>query len=160
PYLAIIRCGSNHCLVNDGSQRNFDIALNMYAHPSNNRLLDDCEYVYSGGLNKYKGAFQFIDARVLEKYRGFTLLDDDIQITHSDLSGFLEYCSAHGLDLAQPSLSSDSFYTYEYLVNASPSGWRAVTMVEVMCPYFSSDAFKVALNTFDLSYSTWGLDVI
>jgi hypothetical protein len=33
-------------------------------------------------------------------------------------------------------------------------------MVEVMCPYFSSDALRVALNTFDLSYSTWGLDFI
>ncbi len=33
-------------------------------------------------------------------------------------------------------------------------------MVEVMCPYFSEAALEVALNTFDLSYSTWGLDLI
>ena len=160
PYLAIIRCGANHSLVDDGGQRKFDIALNLYASPNNKLLLDDCEYLYSGGLNKYKAAGQFIDGPLLEKYRGFIFLDDDVEITYSRLSQFLEYCSAHGFGLAQPSLTLDSFYSHRHLLNASRSGWRAVGMVEVMCPYFSSDALRVALNTFDLSYSTWGLDFV
>ena len=33
-------------------------------------------------------------------------------------------------------------------------------MVEVMCPYFSANALRIALPTFDLSYSTWGLDFV
>jgi hypothetical protein len=33
-------------------------------------------------------------------------------------------------------------------------------MVEVMCPYFSADALRIALPTFDLSYSTWGSDFV
>ena len=159
-FLVIVRCGRNHCLIDDGSDRNFDIALNFYACPDDKRLLENCEYVYSGGINKYKAAFQFIDGTLLRKYRGFTFLDDDLEITYSHLSRFLEYCSAHGFRLAQPSLSRDSFYSHQPLVNASRSGWRIVDMVEVMCPYFSSDALKIALNTFDLSYSTWGLDLI
>ena len=159
PYLAIIRCGENHCLIHDGSQRNFDIALNLYAQPSA-QALDDCEYAYSGGINKYRAARQFIDGALLAKYRGFVFLDDDLEIAHSDLSRFLDYCWGHGFQLAQPSLTPDSFCSHTHLLNASPSGWRSVRMVEVMCPYFSSDALSVALNTFDLSYSTWGLDDI
>ena len=158
PYLAIIRCGANHRLVDDGSQRNFDIALSLYACPNDKRLLDGCEYSYSGGINKYKAACQFIDGALLEKFRGFIFLDEDLEITYSHLSQFLDYCWAHGFGLAQPSLTSDSFYSHKHLLNASRSGWRPVGMVEVMCPYFSSDALRVALNTFDLSYSTWGLD--
>jgi hypothetical protein len=160
PYLAIIRCGANHCLVDDGSQRKFDIALNFYACPNDERSLDGCEYSYSGGANKYKAALQFIDGALLERFRGFIFLDDDLEMTYSHLSQFLEYCEAHGFGLAQPSLTSDSFYSHKHLLNASRSGWRSVNMVEVMCPYFSRDALRVALNTFDLSYSTWGLDHI
>ena len=59
-----------------------------------------------------------------------------------------------------PSLAEDSHFSYAYLVNAATSGWRPVPMVEVMCPYFSSSALRKALGTFNLSYSTWGLDVI
>lgn len=160
PYLAIIRCGANHRLVDDGSQRKFDIALSLYACPNDQSLLDGCEYSYSGGINKYKAACQFIDAALLEKFRGFIFLDEDLEITYSHLGQFLDYCWAHGFGLAQPSLTSDSFYSHKHLLNASRSGWRSVGMVEVMCPYFSSDALRVALNTFDLSYSTWGLDHI
>ena len=85
PYLAIIRCGANHRLVDDGSQRNFDIALSLYACPNDKSLLDGCEYSYSGGINKYKAAYQFIDGALLEKFRGFIFLDDDLEITYSHL---------------------------------------------------------------------------
>jgi len=155
-YLAIIRCGATHSLVDDGG-RNFDIALSLYARPTAHAL-DNCEYSYCGGVNKYKAARQFIDDALLEKYVGFILLDEDLEITYSNLARFLDYCSAHEFQLAQPSLTSDSFFSHSQLLNAAPSGWRAVRMVEVMCPYFSSDALRIALSTFDLSYSTWGLD--
>jgi hypothetical protein len=160
PYLAIIRCGAKHCLVDDGSQRNFDIALNLYAPPDTKQLLEDCEYLYRGGINKYKAAWQFIGGVLLAKYKGFIFLDDDLEITYSNLSRFLEYCSAHGFGLAQPSISTDSSYSHKHLVNVSPTGWRRVGLVEVMCPYFSNDALRVVLNTFDRSYSTWGLDFL
>jgi hypothetical protein len=159
-YLVVIRCGRKHCLVDDGGERNFDIALNMYACPDKKELLDNCEYLYSGGINKFKAAYQFVDDALLDTYQGFAFLDDDLEVTYSHLSQFFHYCSAHGFGLAQPSLSSDSYFSHRQLVNASPSAWRAVEMVEVMCPYFSRGALQVALNTFDLSYSTWGLDHI
>jgi hypothetical protein len=159
PYLVVIRCGANHCLIDDGSQRQFDIALSLYARPSE-YLLDACECSYSGGVNKYKAARQFIDAPLLERFRGFMFLDDDVETTYSQLSQFLDYCWAHGFALAQPSLTSDSYYSHRQLLNASRAGWRSVSIVEVMCPYFSSSALRVALNTFDLSYSTWGLDYV
>jgi len=160
PYLAIIRCGAKHRLVDDGSQRNFDIALNLYAPPDTKEPRDDCEYLYSGGINKYKAAWQFIGDVLLSKYTGFIFLDDDLEITYSHLSQFLEYCSAHRFGLAQPSISKDSSYSHEHLVNASSSGWRTVALVEVMCPYFSTDSLRIVLNTFNRSYSTWGLDFL
>jgi len=159
PYLAIVRCGRSHCLIDDCSERNFDIALNCYAEPEGVRS-GDYEYLYVGGINKYKAAVQFISKAHLRRYRGFIFLDDDIEITNSRLSQFLAYCSTHGFGLAQPSLTHDSHFSHEHLLNASSRGWRFVPMVEVMCPYFSSSALGKAIHTFDLSYSTWGLDFV
>jgi hypothetical protein len=159
PYLAIIRCGARHALVHDSSERNFDIALNLYAE-ADKRCWDESEYVYTGGISKYKAALQFISEELLGKYEGFIFLDDDLKVTYSQLSRFLAYCSAHRFGLAQPSLTPDSSYSHKHLVNVSERGWRPVHLVEVMCPYFSRDALRTALYTFDLSDSSWGLDFI
>lgn len=159
PYLAVIRCGSDHGLRDDGSERNFDIALSLFAQPSTHAL-NAAEYAYAGGINKYQAARQFIDRAQLQRYRGFVFLDDDLEMSYSQMSRFVDYCWTHRFGLAQPSLTLDSPYSHRHLLNASPAGWRSVAMVEVMCPYFSSAALEVALSTFDLSYSTWGLDLI
>jgi hypothetical protein len=158
PYLVIVRCGASHGLIDDGSERKFDLALNWYERPADPRLVDACEYSYTGGLNKYKAARQFLNEGLSSRFRGFMFLDDDLEITYSQLNQFLEYCSDRSFRLVQPSLSSDSFYSHKQLLNTKASGWRTVEMVEVMCPYFSQPALKLALKTFDLSYSTWGLD--
>jgi hypothetical protein len=159
PFLVIIRCGARHGLVDDASDRNFDIALNLYA-PPDPRVLEACEYAYSGGVNKYKAAKHFLSGAFLDRYRGVMLLDDDLEIAHSQLSKFLDYCWSHEFELAQPSLTLDSSWSHKDLLNASSSGWRPARIVEVMCPYFSSCALRLALTTFDLSYSTWGLDYV
>ena len=159
PYLAVIRCGSSHSLIDDGSSRNFDLALNRYAKPDTAHKAD-WEYLYVGGVNKYKAAFQFIGESHLANYRGFVFLDDDVEMTYSDLSSFLTFCSTHGFGLAQPSLTPDSIVSHRHLINVSNRGWRSVPLVEVMCPYFSASALREALPTFDLSYSTWGLDFV
>jgi hypothetical protein len=156
-HLVIIRCGREHGLINDGNSRNFDIALNPYLKPASS-CLAECDYLYSGGINKYQAALQFISEDLLNAYEGFMLLDDDLEMTYSQLSRFLEYCSRNGLGLAQPSLTRDSSYSHKHLVNAAERGWRAVPMVEIMCPYFSSTSLKTVISTFGLSESTWGLD--
>lgn len=156
-YLVYIRSGTSHCLINDAQERNFDIALNLYEEPKNINE-NDYEYIIIGGLNKYKAAYQFIDDGLMQKYKGFIFLDDDLEISCSDLGRFLNFCTQHQLSLAQPSLTRDSYYSHNVLLNVSNTGMRTVNMVEVMCPYFSSEALSSVICTFDLSYSTWGLD--
>ena len=157
-FLVFVRSGGACELVDDG-ERNFDIALNLYAAPRG-ASLPNHEYLVSGGINKYKAAYQFIDEELLRTYRGFMFLDDDLQITHSELSAFLEFCQANGLQLAQPSQTNDSHCSHDSLRQVPGARSRRSDLVEVMCPYFSADALRTAIFTFDLSYSTWGLDYL
>jgi hypothetical protein len=156
-FLVFIRSGGTSQLVDDG-ERNFDIAFNLYASPPG--PLDNYEYVVSGGINKYKAAYQFIDEELLGAYRGFMFLDDDLEITYSQLSAFLDFCRQDDLQLAQPSQSPESHCSHEDLRHRPGGRSRHVEIVEVMCPYFSAKALRAAISTFDLSYSTWGLDYL
>lgn len=157
--LIFVRCGGECALIDDGGKRNFDIALNLFAGNPDG-LMREYEYVIAGGINKFKAARQFLDDDLLSRYTGFMFLDDDLEMTYSELSGFLRYCKSKMFTLAQPSLTHDSYCSHGHLVNTATKGWRHVDMIEVMCPYFSRDALKSAICTFDLSYSTWGLDYI
>jgi hypothetical protein len=158
-FLAFIRCNGSHRLIDDDTSRIFDIALSVYANSSSPELRD-YEYLIAGGLNKFKAASQFINADLLNKYKGFIFLDDDLEISYSHLGGFFRFCALNNFPLAQPSLTRDSYYSHKHLLNKSASGWREVDMIEVMCPYFSSASLKELLRTFDMSYSTWGLDFL
>jgi hypothetical protein len=157
-FLVFIRSGGGCGLVADGA-RNFDIALNLYAGPRDGPLPSH-EYLVSGGINKYKAAYQFIDEELLRTYRGFMFLDDDLEITYSQLSAFFDFCRLNDLQLAQPSQTPDSHCSHEVLRQVPGVRSRRTDFVEVMCPYFSADALRTALFTFDLSYSTWGLDYL
>jgi hypothetical protein len=157
-FLVFIRSGGTCRLVNDG-ERNFDIVLNLYAGECDVSL-GNHEYLVSGGINKYKAAHQFIDEALLGSYLGFMFLDDDLEITYSELSAFLDFCRQNDLQLAQPSQPSDSHCSHEPLRRKPGVRSRPVEIVEVMCPYFSAKALRAAIFTFDLSYSTWGLDYL
>jgi hypothetical protein len=157
-FLVFIRSGGTCRLVDDGG-RNFDIVLNLYAGQRDGSL-GDHEYLVSGGINKYKAAYQFIDEELLGAYRGFMFLDDDLEITYSQLSGFLDFCLQNDLQLAQPSQSPDSHCSHESLRHMPGARSRNAEIVEVMCPYFSAKALRTAISTFDSSYSTWGLDYL
>ena len=158
-FLVFVRSGGQCQLIDDGSDRNFDIALNLYACPTGIPP-GPHEYLMIGGINKYQAAYQFLDPLVLGSYRGFMFLDDDLEMTYSELSRFLTFCGENGLQLAQPSQSPDSHCSHPHLLNVGGARSRHVEMVEVMCPYFSVDALKTALATFNLSDSTWGLDYL
>jgi hypothetical protein len=159
PYLVFIRLGISHRLALDDAQRNFDIALNCYGSPDES-VRGNCEYLSVGGLNKYMAAREVLLPDLYRRYRGVVFLDDDVEVRASELTRFFAYCDAHAFELAQPSLTRDSHTWHRHLVNQKDFGWRSVRIVEVMCPYFSKAALEKLLSTFELSYSTWGLDYL
>lgn len=142
--------------------RNFDIAVRFYREPSQNEaLLEEAEFVMTGGLSKFHSAGLFIEAcKLSSAYEGYLFLDGDLEFDIRELSGFLNFAHAAGLDLAQPSLTRDS-YTYWKLAYHQPAFlFRQTTFVEVMAPYLSRRALSKTLATFTKSISTYGLDLV
>jgi hypothetical protein len=111
------------------------------------------------GSYKYQAIKKLIEDRdMLNTYDFFWFPDYDIKINDADLRKLVKLTRASGFDLSQPSLSSDSFASWELTKHVPNSLTRETNFVEIMCPLFTSVFLKEMLWTFDLNFSGWGLD--
>lgn len=111
------------------------------------------------GTYKYHGIKKVIQEKdLLNTYDYFWFPDYDIKINDCDLSKLVKLAKACEFDLCQPSLSSDSYASWEVTKHVPNSLTRETNFVEIMCPLFSRSFLQEVLWTFDLNYSGWGLD--
>jgi hypothetical protein len=96
----------------------------------------------------------------LSRYDSFFFIDDDIEITEPDLRRLFLVFRALPLQMAQPSLTRDSFMSWRALRHKPLSGYRLVTTVELMCPLMKREALQCLLPTFKLTQSGWGIDLL
>ena len=142
--------------------RNFDIAARFYEEPgSNERLLEMADFTMTGGLSKFHAASQFLELSDLRAYyEGYMFLDGDLEFDAEQLSDFLDFCYGARLDLAQPSVTRDSYCYWKMAYHQPSYVYRETSFVEVMAPYISRTALAQVLPTFSQSISTYGLDLV
>jgi hypothetical protein len=142
--------------------REFDLAVRFYESPGANSLLaEEAEYVMTGGLSKLHSAAAFLKMCNLEnRYDGYLFLDGDLEFDASQLGRFLSLARAAKLDLAQPSVTRDSYSYWEMAYNQPNFLFRETSFVEVMAPYMSRNALTRLLQTFARSISSYGLDFV
>jgi hypothetical protein len=143
-------------------KRNFDLAVRFYMQPGLNQgLLDQAEFVMTGGLSKFHAAALFIESCGLRQlYDGYMFLDGDLQFDASQLSQFLSFVHAAKLDLAQPCVTRDSYCYWKMAYHQPGYVFRETSFVEVMAPYLSRSALSNTIETFTRSISTYGLDLV
>ena len=149
-------------LASLGENRNYDIAVRFYDTPGKNEsFLNGAEFVMTGGLSKFHAASQFLEICLLEgAYEGYLFLDGDLEFDVAQLDQFLSFVHAAELDLAQPSVSRDSYCYWKMAYHQPGFVFRETSFVEVMAPYLSRFALSKALPTFKKSISTYGLDLV
>lgn len=162
--LVFIRSGSaGLCPLkedNFGAERNFDIAVNYYAAPEvHSVLFNRADFVIGGGLSKFHAAKLFLlETGLHNQYEQTMFVDEDITFNFQ-LDDFFSLCHENGFSLAQPSLTSGSHVSFPITLNHPALIYRTTNFVEVMAPLFSREFLNKVINEFDLSISTWGLDI-
>jgi hypothetical protein len=127
----------------------------------NRGLVDQAEFVVTGGLSKFHAAALFLEKYDPDtSYDGYLFLDGDLEFDALALSSFLSFVHSIGLDLAQPSVTRDSYCYWKMAYHQPGFVFRDTSFVEVMAPYFSRSALVKALPTFSKSISTYGLDLV
>jgi hypothetical protein len=120
------------------------------------------KYIYetNGGFKFHNIKNLILSLDLLEKYDYFWFPDWDISFPEKTVEKLFEFAEHYNLDLCQPSLSLDSHISWSITQTNPDSSVRFTNFVEVMCPLFKSSFLKEVLWTFDLNYSSWGLDFL
>lgn len=163
-YLIVARVGDKSLhreWISHSEKRNFDILLDYYGNVPN-KYRDECDfYVQSKGL-KWPGLYAILKTHrsLILQYDSVWFPDDDISVDTLTINFMFEVFTKYQLDLAQPALTRDSFFTHGITIQNPEFKLRFTDFVEVMVPLFSREALEKVWTTFGESQSGWGLDNI
>lgn len=155
----LVYCPTNkgETKINFNDSRLFDIALNDYTGTGKGMEIADYQFKEKGhkwpcinkNLKKIEKSYEFI-----------AFLDNDIEITTEEINNLFLIGKEHNLSLFQPALTLDSQCDHEQFYRKENSYIRETEMVEIMMPFFSREGLEKCKNTFSLSESGWGLDLV
>lgn len=160
-YLIIARVGDKFLHSNwiKGATPHFDIFLSYFGDTPN-KYQEDCTYYEQRKGAKWPILYEIISSNLewQKRYDAIWLPDDDLLIDADKINRMFALFTGLGLDLAQPALSIDSYFSHASLLQVQNSIARYCNFIEVMAPIFSNSALCKLKNTFNQSPSGWGLD--
>ncbi len=137
--------------------RNWDLLISHFG--KGEPQCPDAEMIVKQGAFKYSAASRlFKDIPWLRDYRAVALFDDDVLTSWQDINRLFEIFHKFDLDLAQPSLTLDSYWYHPVTVNRPDCFLHFTNFIEPMLPVFSQKALAICLPTFEKSVTSWGLD--
>lgn len=163
PYLALFRAGANSlhpAAVERLDAQNFDYALSWFgdaAPPASGAV-----FVHRQKGAKWPGLEQTIAAHweQIQAYRYVWLPDDDLLAVPEDVSRLFAICDELQLELAQPALTRDSYFTHVVTLQHSEFQLRFTNFVEIMAPVLSLDMLSRVFPTLAGNISGYGLDAL
>jgi hypothetical protein len=164
PYLALFRAGPSSLhpqAVERLDQQNFDYALSWFGNEAPEHA-DGAAFVHMQKGAKWPGLEQTLLAHwdKIQKYRYVWLPDDDLLCKPEDVSRMFAICDELRLELAQPALTPDSYFSHVVTMQHSAFQLRFTNFVEIMAPVFSADMLARCFPTLAGNISGYGLDAV
>ncbi len=162
PYLALFRGGPSslhpHAVERLAAQ-NFDYALSWFGDEPP-AVADGAVFVHMQKGAKWPGLEQTIAAHwdVIQQYRYIWLPDDDLLCVPEEVSRMFAIADELQLELAQPALTRDSYFTHLITLQHSEFQVRFTNFVEIMAPILSADMLAKVYPTLKGQVSGYGLD--
>lgn len=164
-FAVFLQCGSGSVheqwLSDEG--RPWDLIVNHYDPTYAGRIASDMEFWQEGALpgTKFTAFASLLEARreLTSAYDYWLLLDDDVAMSQADVTRLFSIARDNALDLAQASLSADSYCAHP-VFQTSGGGLRSVNAVEIMMPMISQRALRIGEHLFSQTVSGWGLDLV
>jgi hypothetical protein len=141
----------------------FDYLIFCYDNTSfNEPIFDRCQFIVEPGI-KWYFAKKYLTPEKCRNYRYIFFWDEDLDILDFSPEEFLKIMRQNRLQLAQPSLSGDSFFSHTItLANTRYKVGRYTDFVEVMAQIFDVDIWIKfwAYIEADWNFWGWGYDLI
>ncbi len=161
PYLVIVRAGEKSLHRNWlGENRNWDLIVSWYGDQTYEPVADETVIAIKGGAGD--GLFKTFKAlpELIDRYEYFWLPDDDIEADCTSISRLFEITAQHHLELSQPALTHNSYFTHPHTLVCPSFSLRYTTFIEVMAPCLSRGRLKSVLPLFRDHASLFGVDAI
>lgn len=161
-FLIIARVGdrSLHPHWLDGATPQFDLYLSYFGDEPD-KYREQAQYYEQVKGGKWPVLAQIIanNPSFTERYDAIWMPDDDLLIDAHQINRMFYFFMAFELDLAQPALSLDSYFSHSSLLKPNVNSLlRYVNFIEVMAPIFSNSSLETLKHTLFESPSGWGLD--
>ena len=161
--LVVVRAGdqSLHPQWLGQAPRSFDLAISYFGDaPEAGRAGADFYTRFKGG--KWNGIARFFKERptLLSDYDYIWLPDDDIDASPEAIEKIFALARFYQLDVCQPALSHDSYYSYLETLAVPGFDLRYSNMVEIMAPCLSTALFRQFLPLMAGSMSGFGFDML
>lgn len=160
--LIVLRCG-------DGSlhekwlaaDADYDVVLSYYGKTDKYQHTPVKMIHYFQG-SKWEGLSDFFvnHQSVWQQYDAVWLPDDDIDADVDTLNRFFDLFHRANLDLAQPSLTQDSYFSWGICLQNTSFILRQTDFVEVMVPCFNQETLQKLYPTFMANKSGWGIEFL
>jgi hypothetical protein len=163
PYLALFRAGPSSLhphAVERLAEQNFDYALSWFGDTPPEA--PDAVFVHAQKGAKWPGLERTLAvyADVVAQYRHVWLPDDDLLCVPEDVSRMFLVCDELGLELAQPALTVDSYWSHVSTLQHQAFQVRFTNFVEIMAPVLSAEMLARVTPTLPGKVSGYGLDNI
>ena len=159
--LALFRSGPNSLhphAVEQLADQNFDYALSWFGDEP--PKADDALFVHMQKGAKWPGLERTLVEHwdTIQQYDYVWLPDDDLLCRPELVSRMFAICRDLQLDLAQPALTRDSYFSHLISMQHTEFQLRFTNFVEIMAPVFSADMLARIFPTLTGNVSGWGLD--
>ena len=91
-------------------------------------------------------------------YTYIGLLDDDQAISISSLNRLLDIATENNLDVFQPSVSADSYFSHPMFVQKNGHPPESVDWIEIMSPFLRKEIFEAGEDFYKSNISSYGVD--
>lgn len=163
PYLALFRSGPSSLhphAVERLAEQNFDYALSWFGDQP--PVADGAAFVHMQKGAKWPGLEQTLIAHwdTIQKYKYVWLPDDDLLCVPEQVSRMFAICDDLQLELAQPALTRDSYFSHAITLQHPAFQLRFTNFVEIMAPVLSTDMLARVFHTIGGNISGYGLDAL
>lgn len=141
--------------------RNYDLLISFFSDEAFAAFKPEpgVEAVLVKG-GKWDGLFLTLSGRDLDAYDYVWLPDDDLDIAAQNVNDLFNAMDSHGLRIAQPSLTPESYFSHFVFSQCPGFVLRYTNYIEIMAPCLHRDVLKKALPLFQSTMSGYGLDYI
>ena len=139
----------------------FDFLIIAYDDAEFGELSAGIELVRDRG-QKWRLIKKYLTPERVANYEYVFMWDDDIDPGSFDSAQFIEILRRNHLDIAQPSLTSDSYSFHPITVQRSSEVGRLTNFVEIMCPVYAAKTWPAIYSYIDpdINEFGWGYDLI